>query len=43
VYALGEIGPDAREAIPAITRRLKDDEVAVRKPDALAVGKIQGM
>jgi len=41
VVALGEIGPRARAAIPALTRALKDQDADVRKAAALALGKVQ--
>lgn len=43
VFALGEIGPAAKEAVPAITQALKDEDADVGKAAALAIGKIQGM
>jgi HEAT repeat protein len=47
---LGEIGPDARAAVPALAAALKDENAAalkdenadVRKAAAVALGKIQG-
>ena len=42
VYALGEIGPGARQAVPAVSQALKDEDADVRKAAALALGKIQG-
>jgi len=41
VLALGEIGPGARSAIPALTLSLKDESADVRKAAAQALGKIQ--
>ena len=39
---LGEIGPDAKAAIPALREGLKDKDENVRKAAAEALGKIQG-
>ena len=38
--ALTEIGPDAREAAPALIEALKDAEWSVRRQAALALGRI---
>ena len=38
--ALGAVGPDARDAVPALTERLKDEEWTVRLQSATALGKI---
>jgi HEAT repeat protein len=38
--ALGEIGPEAREAVPALIAALQDPEWAVRRQAALALGQI---
>ena len=37
--ALGEIGPDAREAIPALRDALKDSDPYVRAQAATSLGK----
>ena len=39
---LGEIGPPAKAAIPALTRALKDEDEYVHKAAAEALKKIQG-
>ena len=38
--ALGEIGPDAREAVPALIALVKDKEVEVRGAAVYALGEI---
>jgi len=38
--ALGAIGPDAKEAVPALTKLLQDPEWTVRRHAALALGEI---
>jgi HEAT repeat protein len=38
--ALGQIGPDARAAVPALGEALGDSEWAVRRQAALALGHI---
>lgn len=38
---LGKIGPDARSAIPALKKRLKDDDETVRERAQEAIHKIE--
>jgi len=40
IYALGEIGPAARDAVPTLLDKLNDPEPIIRSGAALAVGKI---
>jgi HEAT repeat protein len=40
-YALGQIGPDAKTAIPALTELLNDEDLQVRSSAAQALTKIQ--
>jgi HEAT repeat protein len=39
--ALGDQGPDAKEAVPALIKALKDDDTYVRRFAALALGQIK--
>ena len=39
--ALGEIGPDAKDAIPALTAALKEKDEPVRTAAAEAIKKIE--
>ena len=39
-FALGEIGPDAAEAVPALTKALGDRDDAVRKSFIEALGSL---
>src|SRR5262245_16514744 len=39
--ALGEAGPDAKDAVPDLVKALKDDDVYVRRFAALALGEIR--
>jgi len=41
-YALGQIGPPARAAIPALVQTLKDDSPTVRRQAAYALSRIVG-
>jgi HEAT repeat protein len=43
IIALGDIGPAAKTAIPALSKALKDEDAEIRKAAALALGKIQEM
>ena len=38
--ALGQIGPDARDAVPALNEALGDSQWAVRRQAALALGRM---
>ena len=38
--ALAQLGPEARDAVPALTSALRDPEWAVRRQAALTLGKI---
>ncbi len=38
---LGEAGPDAKEAVPALVKALKDEDAYVRRFSALALGDIK--
>jgi HEAT repeat protein len=40
IYALGEIGPDAKEAVPALMALLKDDDSWTRDRVNEAIKKI---
>jgi len=41
-WILGRLGPDAREAVPALTRAIQDPHPAVRRKAAESLKKIQG-
>lgn len=41
-WILGKLGPDAREAVPALTRALQDPHPAVRSRAAAALKQIRG-
>lgn len=41
-WILGKVGPDAKDAIPALTRALKDTNAAVRNKAAESLKKIRG-
>ena len=41
IWTLGEIGPDAHAAIPALTELLRDGDVNVRRTAAEALKKIK--
>ena len=41
-WLLGKLGPDAKDAIPALTRALKDPNASVRKKAEEALMKIKG-
>jgi HEAT repeat protein len=41
ILALGEIGPDARPAVPYLLEALRDDNEGVRRRAAVALGNIR--
>jgi HEAT repeat protein len=41
-WMLGKLGPEARDAIPALTEALKDENEVVRQKAAEALKKIEG-